>query len=1271
MKDNYTDKDTSEFAYGDLMIKMPAELLVSLHKVWIDCAPDLFHIIFWWDESRTEKRGFYYQTEGDDESDFLFKSYAYIVENVPFENYREFETNPNGLNLAFQPEPFHQCGFLSHSDPSGLNISLTLGFRQKSAVTEGFTAQVMNLVICFLKNRTDATAFKPTPLIRTAEIDTLSTEYLRSMEEISARFTRALKKQIITERIEHDSGLLALKRGPGEHSELEGISDGFETQNEREVLLSLSHDLALIRTPLELTEIINIRLKQLFKINNYIIFTFDNQARKWNHFVKDPDHHPNNSAAPKGYWDRNYGFNDVLLNEVSHADTHHIYDLDMLKAWNVLPQDIAHWKTMGIDKVIGFPLRIRSESVGVIFMHMQPGALVELINYRLLKDFVSQIAVAIMAIKIHYELAAKENEKSGLLTFNERMAPVKKRDDLSLIIKQYLISIFNIKTFIIALIDPDGRTYSYFQHGHEHDEGNSFGMGFKKYAYEPGKGSVIEKIMMAETPLLFKVEQLTFSEDFWRNAGITKVRGARLTSSGKNVGIIWLDAALISERLIQGLCSQLGIALSRVIDHEQQTEKEIANEALLSLNIALATVKNSEDLQRIINSRLKHFLNCSHAVIGRINEDKVSAVAYVTDPESKSKVHPDYKKVISQHFLINDALMSRAAVSSSPVSLNLQKICDGDEVPLYAAINHQNGLNGMVITRLLSDKELFGFWMIFFEQSEIPKDKLTIIESLANQISIAISRILATEEIRKREEEKSRLLEFSREIASLRDKAGLSKILKDQLTKLFGIDDFIIFSLNTNAQTYRPLLYQTNHDIAREKEFEKFLTTDGNLNDGIFNLALSADKPLVHNMQEVAKWENPPAYIGIAEAVNLKNMVTVSLKIGQDNIALLVFHLMENNSDRIFGNMFKSICSLLAIAVENIIANEKVNLQLLEINDYKQQLEDERIYLREELQTNQNYGEIIGTSMQMQETFHLISQVAPSDSTVLILGETGTGKELIARAIHNNSTRVNKLMVKVNCAALPANLIESELFGHERGSFTGATDRRIGKFELAHNGTLFLDEIGEMPVELQVKILRALQEKEIERIGGKGVIKVNVRVIAATNRDLEQEMEEGRFRRDLYYRLNIFPIQLSPLRERKEDIPMLARHFINRYSKKTGKKIIGLSAKVLQELTRYSWPGNIRELEHLLERSVLLARGDTLKQVDLPKERTTEEGKSYHSGVNIKTIDENEREHILQILKYCNGKVAGPDGAASLLGVPPSTLNSKFKKLGIRREYLG
>ncbi|NUY81497.1 sigma 54-interacting transcriptional regulator [Flavobacterium sp. MAH-1] len=307
---------------------------------------------------------------------------------------------------------------------------------------------------------------------------------------------------------------------------------------------------------------------------------------------------------------------------------------------------------------------------------------------------------------------------------------------------------------------------------------------------------------------------------------------------------------------------------------------------------------------------------------------------------------------------------------------------------------------------------------------------------------------------------------------------------------------------------------------------------------------------------------------------------------------------------------------------------------------------------------------IIGKSPVLLSVFDNILQVAAAETTVLILGESGTGKERIASSIHTISPRKSGPFIKVNCSALPANLIETELFGHEKGSFTGASERRIGKFEQAHKGTLFLDEIGEMPIEIQAKLLRAIQEKEIERIGGTTTIKVDVRILAATNRNLEKEVAEGRFRLDLYYRLNVFPIEIPSLRERREDVPRLAKHFLRHFAAKNNKPVERLSEQALKSLLNYNWPGNIRELENLMERSVLLSRTDTIEEIPLPQKKEIDE---TSSGWYLKTIEENEREHIEAVLKRVNGRIRGVGGAAEILGVPPTTLASKIQKLGIKR----
>ncbi len=340
---------------------------------------------------------------------------------------------------------------------------------------------------------------------------------------------------------------------------------------------------------------------------------------------------------------------------------------------------------------------------------------------------------------------------------------------------------------------------------------------------------------------------------------------------------------------------------------------------------------------------------------------------------------------------------------------------------------------------------------------------------------------------------------------------------------------------------------------------------------------------------------------------------------------------------------------------------EKLRKALEEVEDLKNRLQAENIYLQAEIKVVHNFEEIITGSKVFKNVLRKVEQVAATNATVLILGETGTGKELLARAVHNLSDRKERPLVKVNCAALPANLIESELFGHERGAFTGALSRKMGRFELADGGTIFLDEIGDLQLELQAKLLRVLQEGEFEHLGSSTTIKVDVRIIAATNRDLKKALESGDFREDLYYRLNVFPIISPPLRQRKEDVPLLVKHFSEKVGAKVGKKIGSINPKAMDALLAYDWPGNVRELENIIERAVILSKGKTLQLGDwIPAKTKTSNSKEMLS------LEENERRYILEVLELTGGRVSGEKGAAKILGVNASTLDSRMRKLGLK-----
>ena len=409
-------------------------------------------------------------------------------------------------------------------------------------------------------------------------------------------------------------------------------------------------------------------------------------------------------------------------------------------------------------------------------------------------------------------------------------------------------------------------------------------------------------------------------------------------------------------------------------------------------------------------------------------------------------------------------------------------------------------------------------------------------------------------------------------------------------------------------------------------------------------------------------------------AEGIQSLCVVPLSLQGKCIGLL--SVVSRQRDRYSNedaNFLQEVANQVALAVQNMLSYQ-------EIASLKARLEKENVYLREELRAEHNFEEIVGNSPALLRVLHAVEQVARTDSTVLVYGETGTGKELVARAIHGRSTRNGRALVSVNCSAISAGLVESELFGHMKGAFTGALERRVGRFELANGGTIFLDEIGELCLDTQVKLLRVLQEQEFEPVGSSRPLRVDVRVIAATNRNLRDAVEAGRFRSDLFYRLNVFPIELPPLRERRSDIPQLVAFCVSRFSKRLGKKIDGVSRESMDNLMNYPWPGNIRELQNVIERAVIVSADSTLRldrdlmpvttavkeipEPDVPEGRQAD----LMSPKPLLTLDEVERNHILDALQDAGGVIDGPKGAARILNLHPNTLRHRMDKHGIKKS---
>jgi transcriptional regulator with GAF, ATPase, and Fis domain/response regulator of citrate/malate metabolism len=545
-----------------------------------------------------------------------------------------------------------------------------------------------------------------------------------------------------------------------------------------------------------------------------------------------------------------------------------------------------------------------------------------------------------------------------------------------------------------------------------------------------------------------------------------------------------------------------------------------------------------------------------------------------------------------------------------------------------------------------------------------------LVRLIVPQITLALENLFAFEEIQAREQVKvSELALLNAFTSGLpapavmgRVAAALNEIIPCDLVGVYRTGPHPEASpfeatLVKQSQVFVP--FATTGGLPRPKDRSAPEQKPGGLDD------LLRQARLVVGEEHTQLAERNQVLRLYSEALGLKSSLFMPVTLHGKTVASL---LLASRSAYAFTEkdlaLLQQVSLQLALGLENQMAFERIQA-------LSRQLELEKTYLIEEIKTARNFGEIISTSPAMQFVFRQVEQVSPTDFTVLILGETGTGKELIARAIHENSPSKERALIRVNCAALPPQLMESELFGHEKGSFTGAAERRIGKFELAHGSTIFLDEIGELPLELQPKLLRVLQEKEIERVGGKGPIACDARIIAATNRNLKQEVAGGRFRPDLFYRLNVFPITLPPLRERKEDILPLATHFLEKIAKHLGRPLRGIARTSVEQMLAYSWPGNIRELEHVLERAAILSPTPVVElTLPVPSAPSTAAGRMPETAaeVQLKTLQDGERDTIMAALKLANNRIRGKGGAAELLQVKPTTLEYKIKKLAIPRE---
>jgi len=664
---------------------------------------------------------------------------------------------------------------------------------------------------------------------------------------------------------------------------------------------------------------------------------------------------------------------------------------------------------------------------------------------------------------------------------------------------------------------------------------------------------------------------------------------------------------------------------------------------LLEINNAITTTLDLRELILEISNCLRPIFQHDGAALAIYSPEKDELRAFALDPPQGIKFDP-----VGTLIPIEGTPPGLALRTKQPVI-----VTEPDKKKFHSPVVQRTfdmGINsGCAVPIMRGDRVLGVIAMISKKLANFTPEKVDLLREICGQFSIAVENAQNFENARRERDRTKLLLEVNNAIVSHLDLRDLLLSLSRGLKQIVPHDGAFL------------ILRESDHHMARVQALDTTIVDPQMFQEGIVipvqgtpeGKALESGLPVLVRTADLSTYPSPLVKAAMQRGIQSGCAVPL-ISHGKTLGAVTVVSMNQDAFNEDDAELLRQCSNQIAIAVENALSFQ-------EIQALKNKLATEKLYLEDEIRTEHNFEELVGSTPNFKRVLKQIETVAPTDSCVLIRGETGTGKELIARAIHALSDRKDRALIKLNCSAIPTGLLESELFGHEKGAFTGAIEQRIGRFELAHKGTLFLDEVGDIPPELQPKLLRVLQEQEFERLGSTKTQKVDVRLIAATNADLEQLVAERKYRSDLYYRISGFPISIPPLRDRRQDIPELARFFAQKYARRLKKQIDTITSNAIDALMNYPWPGNIRELEHFIERAVIFTAGSTL-------EISTSELVSQTSQAPASTLEESERQHTLQALEVTNWIVGGPSGAAARLGLKRTTLQAKMQKLGIVRR---
>ena len=703
---------------------------------------------------------------------------------------------------------------------------------------------------------------------------------------------------------------------------------------------------------------------------------------------------------------------------------------------------------------------------------------------------------------------------------------------------------------------------------------------------------------------------------------------------------------------LQQVGNQVAVAVDNVLHHQDLIHGRDRLRLLLEVSESIASHRDLGELLHDLAQRLPRIVPFDYINVVLHDPARDVMRLWLLVTSEPSTINPGLETPVDES--------PGGMVWKTQQPLTVNDILQERRFPKLMSMLRENGVQSFCAVPLTTAQRRLGAMGFGSLQRRVYQEaEINFMQQVAKQVAVAVDNALNYESVQSAQQQLTRerdrvglLLDVNNAVVSHLDLREVFTAVSACLRKVIQHDGSALVLYDADTQRYRVHVL----DFTKEEEFvEEGQTTPQCKSPS--DMAITTRKPVIYRKRDLEMLAVESEITQNLLAQGVRAFCSVPL-LSHDKVlgALNVGRSREDDFTPAESELLSQVAQQIAIAVENGMAYKQ-------IAQLKDTLAREKLYLEEEIQTEYNFEEIVGDSQALRRTLKQVQIVAATDSTVLILGETGSGKELIARALHNLGDRRERTFVKLNCAAIPTGLLESELFGHEKGAFTGAIATKLGRFELADRGTIFLDEVGEIPLELQVKLLRVLQEQEFERLGSTRTIRVNVRLIAATNRDLAKLVEDKEFRNDLYYRLNVFPITVPPLRERPEDIPALTRHFAQKFAQRMKKRIETIPSEAMKALQQYSWPGNVRELENFVERAVILTEGQDLfvpiSELKLRPSLTT--------NVETTTLEQAERDHILKALRETNWTIGGHTGAAVKLGMKRTTLQSKMQKLGIAR----